>query len=181
MVRRIVLMVWAGAVVSCTAAMAQAPANRPVPGPEHKRLGYFVGQWAGEGELKPSPFGSGGKMTWSETCEWFAGDFAAVCRSDVKGPMGDATGLSVMAYQREDANYVYFGITSIGEVETSTGTVQGKTWNWTGEGKAQGKAFKIRYSINEKTSDLYSFKFEVSQDAGKTWGVVMEGENTRAK
>jgi hypothetical protein len=176
-----VLAVCAIALLLCAVVMAQAPGKIPTPGPEHKRLGYFVGKWSGTGELKPSLFGPGGKVTWSETCEWFSGNFAVVCRSDMKGPMGDTKGMSVMAYSVEDKNYAYFGITSIGEVETSTGTAKGKMWNWTGEGKVQGKPFKIRYSIEEKTSDVSSFKLEMSQDAGKTWSVVMEGENTRAK
>jgi hypothetical protein len=48
-------------------------AQPPKPGPEHKPLGYFVGKWESEGEMKPGLFGPGGKMTSSETCEWFAG------------------------------------------------------------------------------------------------------------
>jgi Protein of unknown function (DUF1579) len=174
-------VVCAIALLLSTVVMAQAPGKVPTPGPEHKRLGYFVGKWTGAGEMKASPFGAGGKMTWSETCEWFSGNFAIVCRSDMKGPMGDGKGLSIMAYDTEEKDYVYFGVTSIGEVETSRGTLKGRTWNWAGEGKAQGKPLKLRFSVDEKTSDVYSFKFEISQDAGKTWSVVTEGENTRAK
>lgn len=174
--RLVVVVFLAGAM-----AQAQAPGKAPTPGPEHKRLAMFAGKWNGAGEMKPGPFGPGGKMTWAESCEWFAGNFAIVCHTDMKSPMGDGKGLSVLAYHMEDKNYVYFGITSVGEVEDSRGTVQGKVWNWTGEGKMQGKPYKIRYSITEKSNDAYTFKFEMSQDAGKTWVVAMEGGNNRAK
>jgi hypothetical protein len=32
-----------------------AAAQAPKPGPEHARLGYFVGKWKAEGEMKPGP------------------------------------------------------------------------------------------------------------------------------
>jgi hypothetical protein len=31
----------------------------PKPGPEHARLGYFVGKWTAEGDVKPGPMGPG--------------------------------------------------------------------------------------------------------------------------
>ena len=49
-------------------ALAQAPAEKPKPGPEHKRLGYFVGKWSTDGETKPNPFMPGGKMATKDTC-----------------------------------------------------------------------------------------------------------------
>jgi len=162
-------------------AMAQAPAGPPKPGPEHKRLGFFVGKWTGAGEMKPGPMGPGGKMTWTETCQWFAGGFAIMCNTDFKGAMGDAKGHSIISYNAEEKTYVYFGIDSNGMVDTSKGNVQGKVWNWSGEGKMGGKPYKMRYSITEKSNDANTFKFEMSSDGGKTWALVMDGGATRAK
>ena len=45
---------------------AQAPPQKP--GPEHKKLDYFVGKWTSTADMKASPFGPGGKMTASDTC-----------------------------------------------------------------------------------------------------------------
>ena len=162
-------------------AMAQAPAGPPKPGPEHKRLGAFMGKWSGSGDVKPGPMGPGGKMTWTETCEWYAGGFAVVCNSNMKGAMGDGKGHSVLSYNAEEKTYVYFGIDSNGMVDTSKGNVQGKVWNWTGEGKMGGKLYKMRYSITEKSNDANTFKFEMSADGGKTWTLAMEGGSNRAK
>ena len=68
-------------------AAAQAP-SQAKPGPEYERLGYFVGKWTGEGEIKPGPMGPGGKFTSSDDCAWFEGHFSVVCHSESKMPMG---------------------------------------------------------------------------------------------
>lgn len=62
----------------------QAPSGPPKPEPELQKLAYFAGKWASEGEMKPSSFGPGGKFTFIQTCEWFAGGFALVCHSEGK-------------------------------------------------------------------------------------------------
>src|SRR5262245_33294027 len=75
------------------AAGAPAP-PAPKPGTEQKRIGYFAGHWNFQGEAKPSPMGPGGKISATETCDWFAGGFQLVCRSKGTGPMGAVTSQS---------------------------------------------------------------------------------------
>jgi len=169
-------------LLAATTAMAQAPGKAPTPGPENKRLGAFVGKWSGTADTKASPMGPAGKMSWTETCEWFNGNFAVVCRTDGTGPMGPSKGLGILSYSTEDKTYIYNGIESTnGEFQTAKGTVQGKVWTWLGDGKMAGKPFKVRYTSTEVSNDSQSFKFEMSQDAGKTWTLVQEGKSTRAK
>lgn len=132
------------------AARAQAPAGPPKPGPEHKKLEYFAGKWTMEGDLKPSPFGPGGKVTATDNCEWFAGGFHIICRSEGKGPAGDMKSLALLGYSGEEKAYTYYGIDNMG---MGSGT--------------------------QTTPNAYTFKWEISQD-GKTWTAVMEGKDTRA-
>ena len=47
------------AVSSAAAPAAAQAAPAQKPGPEHQRLGYFVGRWKAEGEVKPGPMGAG--------------------------------------------------------------------------------------------------------------------------
>jgi hypothetical protein len=159
---------------------AQAPAGPPKPGPEHKRLSMYAGKWNGAGEMKPSPWGPGGKMTSKETCTWFEGGFALVCNNEGAGAMGKMKGLSILTYKPEDKTYVYMAVNSIGEVEVSKGSVKGKTWTWTSESKMAGKTYKNRFTIVEESNDAYNYKFEMSAD-GKKWDLAMEGKSTRAK
>ena len=50
-----------GTLVLFQLVLAQAPPRAPKPGPEHKRMAYFAGNWTVEGEMKASPFGPGGR------------------------------------------------------------------------------------------------------------------------
>ena len=81
---------------------AQAP-QAPKPGPEQARLGYFVGKWTAEGEVKPGPMGPGGKMTSSDNCEWFEGHFSVICHSDGTTPAGPSKSIGILGYSPEEA------------------------------------------------------------------------------
>src|ERR1700732_1109737 len=104
----IVCLAAVGLLVIALAIHAQAPAGPPKPGPEHEKLSYFAGKWISEGDMKPSPYGPGGRVTFTETCEWLPGNFALICRSE--GQMfGDTVkGTSIMSYDPGEKTYVYF-------------------------------------------------------------------------
>ncbi len=161
-------------------ALAQAPAEKPKPGPEHKRLGYFVGKWSTDGETKPNPFMPGGKMATKDTCEWFEGGFAVLCRSEGKGPMGPTKSIGIMGYSAEEKAYTYYGLDNgpMAMVTVPRGTVQDGTWVYNDEAKMGGKTVKSRYSIKETSPTSYTFKWETQGDDG-TWQTVMEGKSTK--
>jgi hypothetical protein len=163
------------------AAAAQAP-QPPKPGPEHKRLEYFVGKWTSQGEMKPGPMGPGGKMTSTDTCEWFEGRFAVICRSEGKGPMGPFKSVGFLSYSPEEKAYTYYGIDNTGMVMTSVprGTVQGDTWTYTDESMMGGQKVKSRVTIKELSPTSYTFSMEVQGADGK-WMPMMESKQTKAK
>lgn len=170
-----VTAVLAGGAVS---VLAQAP-PAPKPGPEHKAMEYFVGKWTGQAELKPGPFGPGGKMTSSDTCEWFTGGFQVVCRNEGAGVMGNMKGLGIMSYNAGDKAYNFYIIDSMGVSELSAGTKSGNTWTFTADSTVGGMTFKSRYSIVEASPTSYTFKWEMSQD-GTKWATVVEGKTTKS-
>ncbi len=154
----------------------------PKPGPEHQRLGYFVGKWTGEGDMKASPFGPGGKVTSTDNCEWFDGKFAVSCHSVGKGPSGPMKSLGILGYSAEEKVYTYYGVDNSGMVMTTVprGSVQGDTWTYMDESLMGGKKIKGRYVIKELSPTSYSFKWEMMGDDGK-WNTVMDGKETKAK
>jgi hypothetical protein len=163
------------------AAAAQAPP--PIkPGPEHQRLGYFVGKWTGEGEMKPGPMGPGGRMTSTDTCEWFDGGFAVVCRSDGKSPMGAMKSIGILGYNPEQKVYTYYGVDNTAMTMTTVpkGTVQGDTWTYTDEGMMGGKPYKSRVTIKEVSPTAYTFTMDVQGPDGK-WMPIMESKQTKSK
>jgi hypothetical protein len=179
MVASVVQLPIALAFLSASLA-AQAP-QAPKPGPEHEKLGYFVGKWTSEGEMKPSPFGPAGKMTMTETCEWFEGRFVVLCRSEGKGPMGAVKGVGIMSYSPEEKVYTYYGADSTGMTMASVprGTVQGNTWTFTDEGMMKGQKVKSRMTLTVQSPTAYTFNWEMLGADGK-WNSVMEGKATRA-
>jgi Protein of unknown function (DUF1579) len=161
------------------ASMAQtAPA--PKPGPEHERLGYFVGKWTTEGEMKPGPMGPGGKLTSSDTCEWFEGGFAVVCRGEGTTPMGPNKSLGILGYSTEEKAYTYYGVDNSMMSMTSVprGTLTGDTWTYTDESQMGGQKVKSRVTIKELSPTAYTFTMELQGPDGK-WTPLMESKSTK--
>jgi hypothetical protein len=160
-------------------ARAQTPPPAPAPGAEHKKLGYFVGTWTTEGEMKANPFAPAGKYTSTDHCKWFDGNFAVVCDSQGKGPKGPTKGLGILGYSAEESVYTYYGVDNSGMISTTVprGTVEGDTWTYTDESKMGGKTIKSRYVINVLSPTSYAFKWEAEED-GK-WNTVFDGKTSK--
>lgn len=171
-------------VLSASLAAAAAVAvpqhtEVPKPGPEVKKLEVFAGKWKGESEMKPSPFSPGGKMTSEDDCTWFEGGFELVCRSNAGGAMGKIKSEMVLGWNPEEKVYKYMGFDSMGMMGTANGTVSGNTWSFSGEDKMGGKMIKSRYTIVVPSPTTQTFKWEISEDGGKTWKVAAEGKSTK--
>jgi hypothetical protein len=162
-------------------ASAQPP-QAPKPGPEHQKLGYFVGTWTINGEMKPGPFGAGGKMSGTSTCEWFEGRFAVICRGSGQSPMGSMKEVSILSYSTEEKVYTYYGVESSGMTMTTVpkGTVQGDTWTFIDEGIMGGQKMKGRVTLKEVSPTEYTFTMEFQGPDGK-WTPLMESRNTKSK
>ncbi len=174
----------AAAVVSVAGPQvvaAQAP-QAPTPGPEHQRLGYFVGKWTSEGELKPGPMGPGGKMASTDNCEWFEGRFSVICRSEGTGPMGPSKNLGILGYSAEEKVYTYYGVDNSGTTMASVprGTIQGDSWSYTDESMMGGKKVKSRVTIKELSPTAYTFLMELQGPDGK-WVPFMESKNSKVE
>jgi hypothetical protein len=150
------------------------------PGPELKKLEYFVGAWIWEGDIKPTPMSPGGKLTMIERNQWMDGGFFLIMHSEFKSPMGSGSGTAYMGYDTGREVYTYDEFNSTGEAQHSTGTVDGDTWTWNGEQHLGGKTTKTRFTMKILLPKSYAFKFEMSPD-GRNWSTVMDGKATKAK
>lgn len=182
--KHIKLAILVASVLLTAAVAAQAQEKKmeaPKPGPEVKKLGYFVGTWKSEGELKENPFGMPtGKYDSTDKCDWFQGGFHVVCHSNGKGPSGAIHGLGILAYNPQDKVYTYYGIDNMGFAEQSKGAVEGNTWTYTSEEKMGDKTIHGRYSMTTASPDSYTYKYETSED-GTNWTLNMEGKSTKAE
>ena len=160
------------------AGVALAQTQMPKPGAEHKKLDYFAGTWSSDGELKPSPYGPGGKFSGTDHNEWMEGGFFLVSHSEGTGPMGNDKGLAVWGYNSEDKVYTYHAFNNFGEAIAAKGTVDGDTWTWTNEEKMGGKLVKGRYTIKQLSPTSYTFKLELAPE-GADWATMMQGKATK--
>ncbi len=167
-------------LISGIAVEAQQPAVAPLPSPEHKKLAAFVGTWKDEAEMKPGPFGPGGKMSLTETCDWFTGGFSIVCHTETTGFMGDLKTLSVLGYDAEEKAYRLYEFNSMGWSSAAKGSAAGDTWTFDGESRMGGKLVKNRATIKLPSPDSATMKSEMSVDGGPMT-LVMELKGIRVK
>jgi len=164
------------AVVGC-AGMASAQA--PKPGPEHAKLGYFVGKWKSEGVMKENPFMPAGKMTMKDDCEWFEGGFAVVCNSEGKSPTGPTKAIAIMSYSPEEQAYLYYSTDNTGMIMSSVpkGTIAGDTWTYLDESKMGGQMVKSRYTIKTLSPTSYTWVWEMEHEG--QWMALAEGTSKK--
>jgi Protein of unknown function (DUF1579) len=170
-----------GAVALCVAGVtAQGPP--PKPGPEHKKLEYFVGKWTTTGNMKASPMGPGGKIKATDTCEWFQGGFAVVCNSQGTGPSGPMKSIGIMSYSTDQKVYTYYGLDNSWMVMMSAakGNVTGDTWTYVDEGTMGGQPFRTRFTLKTASPASYTFTWELL-GPDKKWVPILEGTSTRGK
>jgi hypothetical protein len=167
--------------VTVQLAVAQAPPPAK-PGPEHARLGYFVGKWKAEGEIKPGPMGPGGKLTSADDCQWFEGRFSVICRSEGTTPMGATKSIGMIGYSSEEKVYTYYAVDNSNMTMASVpkGTIQGNTWTFTDESTMGGQKVKSRVTIKELSPKSYSFRMEFQGPDGK-WMPAVESTNTKVE
>src|SRR5580658_3492314 len=123
--------------------LAQAPPAPPKPGPEHKKLEYFVGKWTVESEIRANEFVPAGKTVGTETDTLGPGGFYVERRS--AGQLG--TTLEIITYDSHAKVYTAYYDNSAGLVGAATGTVNGNTWTWMVEDKFAGIAVKGRLTM----------------------------------
>jgi hypothetical protein len=166
-------------VISLQVAAAQG-GQPPKPGPEQERLGYFVGRWSAEGEMKPGPMGPGGKITTTDNCEWFDGHYSVICHSEGTAPTGPTKSIGILGYSPEEKAYTYYGVDNSAMTMSSVpkGTLKGDTWTYFDQGTMGGQKYKSRVVIKQLSPTSYSFKMDMQGRDGK-WMPMMESKNTK--
>jgi hypothetical protein len=166
--------------ISTGVLVAQKP-EMPKPGPEHQKLGAFVGNWTFVGEMKPGPMGPGGKMTGTDRIQWLPGNFFVERRFEGKGPMGEMRGVEILAYDSAKKAHTFNFFDSLGMMGSGTMTLSGTTWTATGTGTMGGSVFHDRCTLAfGDASTTLTIKCEMSAD-GKTWAPSFEGKATKTK
>ena len=168
------------AVCSMVVQAQQAPR----PGPEHKRLGVFLGSWSIDGEYKPgNGYGAtAGKVNTVERYQWLPGEFFLQMNRDGKAPVGDIKHMIIFGYDTAAKKYsgAFFDFMTGGTTSATLNNI-GNTWIWSGNGHApDGKAYQERCTVMVIPNASYTVKCETSAD-GKSWSPSYEAKATKSK
>src|SRR4030095_2245957 len=164
-------------VVLCIGAMGVAAQT----GPEHQKLGVFVGNWTFAGEAVAGPMGPGGKITGTHRISWLPDKMSIERQYEGKGPGGDMKGREVMAYDAAKKVYTFSYTDSSGAKGSGTITVKDNTWNATGTGDMGGVKFQERCTLTFGAGNTtLNISCQGSAD-GKTWAPTMSGVATKTK
>jgi len=154
---------------------AQAPPAPPKPGPEHKKLEYFLGTWKEESEIKANGYVPAGKTVSTATFTLGPGGFYVEVRRP-EGQLPETRG--IMAYDSHAKAYTSFYVSSAGLVGTGIGSVDGNTWTSMVEDSFAGKAVKGRTTITILSPTEYTIKYEMADGKGG-YTTLVEGKATK--
>ena len=152
----------------------------PRPGAEHKQLEALAGNWKGDEIMHPGPQGPGGKSIGFTTARLSADNFYLIAeyRQEIGGK-STFHGHSVLSYDTFGKRYLWYWVDSMGMPPPTATPGQFRGTDFVFE--SDSPRGKMRYVYSLKSADRYTFKIEVSPDAGKSWAPFMEGDYKRAK
>ena len=162
-------------------AFAQGESEPPKAGPEHKELGYFVGDWTTEGEAKATPFSPAYKWSGTFTYEWLPGEFFLIRKLDENySDSGSLKSVFIVGYEPEAKVYTWDGFNSRGGRFETKGSVVDDTFTFVWEQEVEGKTIKNRGTLKLLPPDAADWKVEYSED-GKTWTAFAHAKDARVK
>jgi hypothetical protein len=153
--------------------MAQDHLAAPSPLPEHKKLGVFAGEWAGEEVVYPSRWNAGGPATSHVVARIDLNGFYLI--QDMR-QMRDGKEIfathALFTYDRDDRLYKLFWHDSLGYYPPSpaSGSWVGKTLTLV-RGSLRGNARHLYEVVDD---DSYTMKIQFSPDA-EGWADVLTG------
>ena len=172
--KRSMTLICAALFAILAGASLKAQMGPATPSPELKKLDFMAGDWTSEGDIKAGVGMPGGKFTVSSHAEWMEGNFFLVEHSDADmAGMGKFKEMAVIGYDPDRKVYTYQAFNSMGQNETSTGTLDGDTWTWLSDEHFGRNTMKGRYTMKVLSPTSYTMKFELSQD-GANWMSAME-------
>lgn len=142
----------------------------PKPGPEHKKLNVWVGDWTYQTQIQATPLGPAGKYLGEMTAQPILGGFFMEFRGRRKDTAGSYKNwFEVQSYDPLQKMFTWAGFASDGSTNSGTYTFDGITMYYAGTVLLGEKQYKIRGSI-VFSADFMSCveKRELSVD-GRNW------------
>ena len=142
------------------------------PGPEHRRLGVFLGTWHTTGEVAATASAPAARVDAIDRYEWYPGEFFLVHHAD--GRVGDEAikSMEIMGYDPERQCYVAPFFDSSGGFGTEEIRVAGNTWTWRGSNVMGVREHRCVAVVSDDGRTVRA-RHEKSDD-GKNWTLWMD-------
>lgn len=146
--------------------------EQPKPGPEHKQLERWVGNWTYSGEGHSNPFFPAGKFDGKLTRQMVLGGFFLEERWEDKNESGYvAQGIVLTGHDPATKSFMQYQFENDGSVGPNFVKIDGNSWKGNGtRTDRQGKSYEVKFAYqlsDDGTTD--GGKVEYSSDGGKTW------------
>lgn len=162
-------------------ASGQQPNPSPTPGPEHKKLEIWVGDWTYETVAQASPLGPASTFTGKNTARPILNGWFMEFRGEDKGPSGTTQYTEIDGYEAADKRYRWTCFIGDGSVQDFTYTIDGSKVAYSGVVDSNNKSYPIRGTIILAADSSSGVdKREISAD-GKTWKPLWECRMTKVK
>ena len=168
-----------------SAAPAAEPAKSPALSAEQAELGFLVGKWTMSGSLESHPLFASTAVTGKMTCEWFAGQFAVLCRVEQQSKSAGAPtkALRIFGYSPEAKAYTSYGLTDTGHVsiDVDLGSFAGGAWTFTADERVlNGQKVKFREQLTKVSPTSFKLSQELAADGG-AWRPVASASFTKVR
>ena len=171
---RTILTIFVFASSFCALTARAQTMQMPKPGPEVKKMAVFIGHFTNDGEAKAGVMGPNSpamKMSGTQDCKWTSGGFALLCTGASEMGGMKTTETALMYYDPGDKTYHYIDADSAGDVGSSTGTVDGDTWTWSGKGVMGGQVMFTKFTMKGVSRN----GFDWTMAAGDSESSMQEG------
>jgi hypothetical protein len=152
-----------------------------------QQLRYFLGDWQSTAIYKSSILGPAGTYRSNEHSEML-GDLILVTRAQGSwisgGPPSAPHKVQELTITRYDAAkklFIFDGFNNSGEHTTAKQTCVDNSCVATGSFELDHSTIKTRFTLREVSSGRYTYAYDVSQDGGRTWTRVMDGNARKTK
>ena len=144
-------------VRSVAAGPERSAAPPATPGPEHRMLEVFIGNWINEGRTMERPDTPAVEIVTSDVYEWAPGGFFVL--HSAYGRIGDIDvgGIEIIGRDPERGGYRSWFFDSQGNATTSELTTQARSWTWQGQGARCTATFsddgRVQTAHHERSAD----------------------------
>ncbi len=166
------------ATIALLLAATAGQAQEAKPGPEHEKLGFWIGEWQIEAEAKPNPLFPEGPYYGAMTAEWFEGGFHVLVRTDWTGALGPYAELNILGYDPLAEEYFNYAVDGLGSNMVFTGPAEDNVFTYLAEFEAEGTHVAFRWTVTDVSPGVITWTSELSIDGGP-WILAGEAKATR--